>query len=354
MNSFSQYWPYILFIFVVWLLSFLNKINTTKVIPFCICGLFFMLAILRIDTGADYPTYVEMHDRIAIHGNSSELFAVTEPLYFLLIRFGALFSDDPWVMFALTALVIYTFLFLAVKDLSPDPSLSLLLYVLTTYYFISLNQVRQSISLTIFLFSLKYLVKKPNVWKYYFISIIALGFHYSAIVTFIVYPLSRVNLKLKGLIIVLISSILLSPIIEKVFIAYLGDLDTLYSQYLQNDHYMEKNYMAIVKLVIPNIVVLFSLTRLKYFTKDEYRLFLVYFFGVIYFNIFFGKHIFIRPGMYFEITTILYVPVLLRKYFDTSAGIIIESGLLAYFFMLTLFGILIMGGQGVVPYKFFF
>jgi len=350
----AQYWPYLVLIFVIWLLSFLNKINPTKVIPFCACMLLLLMAVLRVDTGADYPTYTEMHDRIALHGDNSEIFSITEPLYFLLIRFGALFSDDPWVMFALTALVIYTFLFLAVEELSSDPTLSVLLYILTTYYFISLNQVRQSISLTIFLFSLKYLIKKPSMWKYMLVNLIGLGFHYSAIMAFVIYPLARMDLKQKTLVIILILSIVLSPVIEKILVTYLGDFDTVYAHYFQDDFYMEKNYSAIVKVLVPNLLVMFTLTRVKEFSKLEYRLFLIYFFDVIYFNVFFGKHIFIRPGMYFEITTVFFVPLFLRKFFDFGARQITEVALLTYYFLLTLFGILILGGQKVVPYKLIF
>jgi len=59
--------------------------------------------------------------------------------------------------------------------------------------------------------------------------------------------------------------------------------------------------------------------------------------------------------MYFEIVTILYIPIFIKKFFDLVTGFIIETLIILYYaFSVTLYGILINGGQGVVPYKLIF
>lgn len=351
-NSFAQYWIYIALIAFAWLMNVAGWVKKSTLFPASIVLAMLLLAVLRIDTGADYDSYVTMHERVG-KADITDFFGITEPLYFLLIKFCYLFTDDYVLMFALTAVVISSFLFLAVQKLSINPSLSLLLYIVTTYYFISLNQVRQSISLVIFLYSIHCIVEKKTL-KYYLLNIVGLGFHFSAAVALIIYPLCNIKIGRKGMWIILLLSIVLSPIIEKLFVTYLGTLDILYAQYFNEEHYMEKNYMAIGKLVIPNLMLIVSLLRFKNLTKYESVIFFLFFCSIVYYNIFFGKHIFIRPGMYFEICTILFVPILVKKAFDEYVGFATESFITLYFFGVTLYGILITGGQGVVPYKFFF
>ncbi|MCZ2297912.1 MAG: EpsG family protein, partial [Chitinophagales bacterium] len=151
--TFSQYYIYVIFVAVMAAFSYLNKLNRTEVFSFFMYAIMLLFAVLRIDTGADYSTYIEMHEE-AGKSYFTDLFSFTEPLYFLLLKVLYLFSDDYWLMFAVVAIIIYTILFLVVKKLSIDPALSLLLYILVAYYFISINQLRQSISLVIFLYSI--------------------------------------------------------------------------------------------------------------------------------------------------------------------------------------------------------
>ena len=351
--TFSQYYIYVIFVAVMAAFSYLNKLNRTEVFSFFMYAIMLLFAVLRINTGADYSTYIEMHEE-AGKSYFTDLFSFTEPLYFLLLKFLYFFSDDYWLMFAVVAIIIYTILFLAVKKLSIDPALSLLLYIIVAYYFISINQLRQSISLVIFLYSISSIIdKKPG--KYYLLNIIGFGFHYSAVMAFLIYPIVNTSFSKKTLTIIFILSIVLSPVIEKLFVTYLGELDTLYTKYFDIEEYMEKNYLALGKVIVPNLILIYSLIKFKSFTRYEYSIFMIYFCGIVYYNIFFGKHIFIRPGMYFEIVTILYIPIFIKKFFDLVTGFIIETLIILYYaFSVTLYGILINGGQGVVPYKLIF
>lgn len=351
--AFSQYFIYIVFVAAITVFSYLHKLNRTDVFAYLMYALLLVTAVLRIDTGADYATYIEMHDRVG-KSDLTDIVTFTEPLYFLLLKFIYFFSDDYWVMFAVVAFIIYTVLFLAIKKLSIDPALSIILYVVTSYYFVSINQLRQSVSLVIFLYSITYIINaKPG--KYFLLNLIGVGIHYSAAIVLLLYPFYKINFSKKKLVIIYLASILLSIFIERAFVNYLSTLDLFYAQYFDMEEYMEKNYLALGKVIIPNLILIFSLIKFKEFSKSEYVIFLIYFTSIIYYNIFFGKHIFIRPGMYFEIVTILYIPIFIKKFFDITMGIIVETILLVYyFFAVTLYGILINGGQGVVPYKFFF
>ena len=351
--AFSQYFIYIVFVAVITAFSYINKLNKTDVFAYLMYSFVLLMAVLRIDTGADYATYIEMHERVGKSG-FQDMLDFTEPLFFWLLKLIYVFTDDYWIMFAVVSFFIYTVLFLALKKLSTDIALSLILYVITSYYFISINQLRQSISLVIFLYSLTYIINaKPG--KYFLLNLIGVGFHYSAAIVLFLYPLFRINFSRRNLIIIYLASIVLSIFIEKMFVSSLSALDLFYAQYFDMEEYMEKNYLALGKVVIPNLILIYSIIQFKNFSKAEYSIFLVFFASIIYYNIFFGKHIFIRPGMYFEIVTILYIPIFIKKFFSITMGLVVETFLIIYyFFAVTLYGILINGGQGVVPYKFIF
>lgn len=346
--------PYLFIIFLSFFFSFDNRKKNERLIIFCLVFVLFFISIIRFNVGADYQTYIEMFEYINYNLTLKDLLSHTEPLFFLLNKIISYFTSNSYYLFFFTSLIIYTLLFKSIQRLSINGSLSVFLFIVTTYYFISLNQIRQSIALMIFLYSLSDLISGNNK-KFILLNLIGFLFHYSAIVTFLALLLKKINFKKIVYFSILIISILLSSKIDKLLSDRLTIIDSFYSNYLSNDHFTEKNNVAILKQIIPNIIIILSIIVVKKFNNKDLIIFNLYFFSVVYLNVFFGKNIFIRPVFYFDIILIFYLPIFINTLFsDRYQRLISQVFFSIYFIILTFAGIFVGGGQGVVPFNYYF
>lgn len=347
--------PYLSIIFFSWIFSSFKLIKYEKEVFFWITVLLFLVSIFRYNIGADYATYVEMFEYINLSLTFDDIFIHTEPLYFILNKLVYLFSSNSILLFISVSIIIYSTLYKAIKSVSTDYVFSLFLYIVTTYYFISLNQIRQSISLVLFLYSLSALINDKKI-KYLVINTVAILFHYSAIFTLIPLLVKDISIKKRTYLVILSLSIILSTRIDILLSDKLLLIDNMYTDYLNNDHFIEKNNSALFKQLVPNAIVLLSIFKMDLLPKKALILFNIYFLGVVYLNIFYGKNIFIRPAFYFDIVIIIYLPIFLYylipsdRYLRWGIQFIISI----YYIALTVYGIFLNGGQGVVPYKTFF
>lgn len=162
------------------------------------CLPFFIVSAIRYEVGTDWYIY----DRFftAINKGTDKF---KEPLFNLLNRVIYLFTDDSQFLFIAVAGLILSFTFLAIYKQSVYIPFSILLFFLTPSYFNSLNQLRQAVAMSIFLFASQYLWKRD--WKKYFLwIIIATTIHISALVYVPVYFLYGMKAEIKKHIMLLI------------------------------------------------------------------------------------------------------------------------------------------------------
>ena len=135
-----------------------------------------LIAGLRYDVGTDWGgTYINIFNTVK-NGRS-----IRDVGYGLLNKFVLLFTSDYAGIIFLTALISGIFIYLAIFQQSDIPSMSILLYVFTCQYFFSLNVIRQAMATAIFLYAMKYIVKR-DYKRYFFWIIIASTIHTMAII----------------------------------------------------------------------------------------------------------------------------------------------------------------------------
>ena len=185
---------------------------------------FAVVSALRYQVGTDWPIYNDYFHSIPAGGKK-----FTEPLFNLLNRFLYHFTQNSYILFAVVAVLLLSFMFLTIFQQSEYLPLSILIFVVSGDFFNSQNQIRQMLATAILLYALKYVYDRN--WKHYFLLLlIAAGIHISALLFVPVYFIygKRVNIK-KQIIVYLILGISV-PILGKLVLRLISK--TKYGWYI--------------------------------------------------------------------------------------------------------------------------
>ena len=189
-----------------------NDANGTVVL-FSLLSLlpFILVASLRNEVGTDWHIYRTFFDSINTGGDK-----FIEPGFNLLNRLAYLISDNFAVLIAIVAVIIYSFVFRAIYDQSVIIPFSILMFVISSDFFNSLNQLRQVLAMAIFLYSLRHLWKREPV-RYFLWIAVAVSMHMSALFYVPLYFLygRKVNMRLH--ILIFLGNIALWPLLSKLF-----------------------------------------------------------------------------------------------------------------------------------------
>lgn len=249
---------------------------------------FLLISAFRYNVGIDtWKNYGPAFDSIANYG---EHFDTWE---FLLIKYEVGFSllmlllanicKHSVILFTVCSIVTIGFTYISIYQQSKNTLFSIFLFFFSGAFLLSMNGMRNYMSLAIVLYAIKY-IKDNKFWKYLFWIFLASLIHKTALLFLILYPLYKFKLSLKQIVILLVTSILSLPFIDKViafllsrtsyidyFIGDTGSVDPLYSMLLINSILLllfllnykkckeDKLYNLFLKMqVISVIVCLFS------------------------------------------------------------------------------------------------
>lgn len=239
-------------------------------------------------------------------------------ILFLFLEYIAvrLFHSPHFVLFALS-LLTNGFVYLGIMKQRGKMSVAFAWMTYCLIYFnVSLNLMRQSVSIAIF-FYLYSDLEKLNWKRVVFFSVFSSLFHISGLIGFFFYAvylmICRRN-RIDGLRKIMFLLFLLLPVIIPIAINTIISIMRLNQRY---DIYMENQANMAVGNLIFRVLIVISFVLLCYRTKSEDKsqnYFLLYV-GIM--NIFFiinNGLIFIRLRFYFEIFSLLYVPAGLRVY----------------------------------------
>lgn len=191
-----------------------NRKNSTLIYKIFVLLSFlplFLVSALRYDVGTDYfYRYVPGFQWMMCGGQETY-----EKGFLLINKIVLLFTRDYAWLFILTSFLFCFFVYKAIYQQSEDIVYSILLLVVTTAYFISMNTVRQCVAVAIFLYATKY-IKQEKFLKYLIWIIIAGTIHMSAYIYIPVYFLCK-N-KVKTQIMILIFIIVSKSVLTKIFI----------------------------------------------------------------------------------------------------------------------------------------
>lgn len=220
--------------------------------------LFSLFFCTRGEIATDWQAYKMYYDNIFNDVIISQ--SGFEIGFIILCKIFNWFGCSYWVFNLFVSLAIVILVYKAINVYTDDVGLALLLAMLYFFY-PSLEALRQMLVVAIFFYSLQFLEENPK--KYFFINIIAVLFHKTALLALVFLLLYKVKRTRKPFVIAMIVFPLLQPLLEKILVY----IPTLYQKYMWYVIYMggSKDYSYIFSFktieYIAVILILFYLQK---------------------------------------------------------------------------------------------
>lgn len=166
-------------------------IKNKKVARILIIISLIVYAAIRYNVGSDYDTYYKQYNNIQNYFSSLEE-VVTSDIQFaftLLMFLTKKYIINEFAIFTVVAIMIYPVTINAIKKYTTNFLESLFLYFSLGFHLISLNILKQVISMTILLQGFKNIVEK-KYFKIIIMTAIMLVFHISAIVPILIFMMA--------------------------------------------------------------------------------------------------------------------------------------------------------------------
>ncbi len=309
-------------------------------------GLSFLIltvpAAIRWDVGTDFYVYRTIFET----GNYGYL----EKGFVWFCDVISFFSSDPIWFFVASSTLILGLIFLAIKENSMNPGLSLAYFIGTLYYFSSFNIIRQFIAISICFYSINFL-KNKKIIHYSIVILIAFLFHKSAIMMLPLYFVLNRRYKAEGYLMLFF----MIPI-AVIFLRYFGvniAQSLSYENYIENGQF-EGGVTAIPQIAWELTLFFFCLRFLpRMESRDKYAYVLVNL-QLINFSIyccaFFLPYV-NRISIYFKIFQILLFPLLFSSLGNRSIATLLNTVFLIGLSILMYVFLDLWGYKDVIPYQ---
>jgi len=342
---------YLIVMFVCLGLTYWSHQNHTNHGVYFAYIIILLVSIFRYDIGNDYENYIQMIKYMGYNFNNNINFAdeVKEPLFTILIYlFKDLSYSYLWVI-GIHFLISLIFLYKAFKE-NDSHLIGILIFFINGMFFIYWDQIRQAVSISIFLYALKY-IKEQNFSKYLLFVLLATTAHFSAI---LLLPFYYIN-KIKPHKIIYITIILLLTLSNAAtdFFTYLFDyLIVLIPYYDTKD--TSFSYVQILSFGYKFRVFFYGVlwsTVIYFLPKKERLLINLLFIGAIIFIIASGALNIMRISFYFIFTITISIHIVLKI---EKARLLMRIMILGLFFFFVRDVITDTGTRGCVPYDSIF
>jgi len=340
---------YLQFLFIITILYLAATTNRMlDLVGWYILGIFIIfLACFRYNIGTDYLNYLSIYSSLqdGYSNYNIEIGYKYINLLFVHLKLPYAFSVFFFAFFT------NVFMLFFIKKHSIDPMLSLVLYILLNYYFITYNVVRQIMAISIFLLGVDYIFQKKYL-KFIAITLFASLFHYTMLLG-LIYPFLK-NIKLRSLI--CIWGILLPFIIFPIQTVIMKVVPNsfYYAHYFDSQFFMKSSQLSMLKLILPNILVIVSFIYSKYFNGQYERFWLKLFvFSISIANLANGTNVLMRLNYGFQISEIIFYPLFISKIAKSEKKCICIL-LVAYAMLFYIGTVVIRGAHGVIPYQLLF
>ena len=372
-DSFT-YFIYIILLLILMLLTGYKQIFASTELSFDVSPKFriqhFVALILvslivglRYKVGIDWEGYKTNFEFIKVHPHLHFTDQQMEPGFFLINKIIAKAKLSYEWMFLIMAAITWYFLF---KSL-PKFLLPLFIFFLFTdeYFFWGMNGVRQFAAISIWLFSIKYIIKKDFL-KYAIIILFGSLFHRSILILLIFYfiPYIKLNYKflwlsLFGISFIIGSSNYILNIVESIIlligqkIGFIG----VYSRYIEINSFIinqqtHQGLGFIFKIIINLLIIFFSGNVIKLYPQTAIY-FILFFIGTILFNMAYNIQLLGRFNNYFLIMRPLLLSIIVWHFWKIPKLRIPIVGFCALYF--SLFLIAIYNSSNLCsPYQFSF
>lgn len=317
------------------------------------CSVLTLISALRYYVGTDYESYANRVVTDTLFGTNQK-----EILFTQIVKIAVKFGSVQWI-FVITSVIFVAFVYKYIIDQSKNLSLSVFLFVGTTFYSFSLNAVRQAIATAIFLYAMKYIIKGKPI-PYFVCILLAIGFHKMAIIYLPLYFIR--NLKIRGtktiVLITLTSFILFSlkSVIRRFLLMGLSSIPMLsqYTSYFGSNFDNVLKYVSLAFLILNVVITIFIIICSREMILDRsMQLYIwVQLFITLFSGISFSIPAAFRVFYVFIPVQIVLIPNLIKAVKDRMSRGLLTSGIVILYSALFWFFIIYANYNGTLPYNY--
>jgi len=270
---------------------------------------------LRWEIGTDWEPYYESF----IHGYEKDESHVELGYVFLNNFMRAFLPNYTCFLLALSAF-FYIIIYKTLIKYSIAPLMSLCIYYCTLLGYLGCN--RQLIAVMICLLSIKYIIDK-RLWHFLLLMIIAFLFHTSSLIFLPAYFIVNAEFKSKIIVFFIVITLIISQVglIDRIpYINYLSLLDANSSEklavYSSRIDVNQFSVLGVLKRLVIIIPSLFVLQKSNDFINNSFIK--LYITGCLIYFTFNGSVLMLMSGrgaMYYNVTEMLVIPILLKYFF---------------------------------------
>ena len=261
-------------------------------------------------------------------------------------------TGDYKVLFFVTSALFLVFIYKGIIENSNNLVISILIVFLGQSYFYAMNIVRQAIAMAIIFYSFKYL-KKDSKIIFSIFCILASFIHSSALIMILLVFIYNINMENKKKILFIIMIIIFQPVISNLIKLVIAQ--TKYNWYYNS---IFNTGEAPLILIILNLIIFIMnifYSNSKQFEDKEYKILSnINYIGVCLLILSSSIPLINRLVRYFTIFQILLIPKIFEKEKNQKIRLILKCVILGLLFATMYYQIIILGGEGVYPYKSIF
>ncbi|EGT3600236.1 EpsG family protein [Clostridium perfringens] len=353
------YYFFIIYIFLCALIIYSkkNKLKLSEknnIYLFLNFSMFIFISAFRgRNIGNDTCKYLDLFNKIRFK-SIIELKDRYEIGYLYLNKMLSLISDNQQIILIVTSCIILICYAYFIKKYSANVWLSVFLFFILGYFTSSMNTIRHQIALGLVLISYKY-IKENKFFKFLILILVASTFHSTSIIFLISYPISKLKINFRNIMMFFLFAILGYALFDKIFSFIL--LGTKYEYYLKTDYLNGDVRLAtVVNILIISTVLLFGIISSNNIKKSrDYNIMCLFLFTSLSISIISLKfNLLDRVADYFQVCIIVYLPNVISKISNQKKRIIAIYLVIVMFF---LYGISIQylkpEWNKVFPYSFF-
>ncbi|MFC5711447.1 EpsG family protein [Thalassorhabdus alkalitolerans] len=311
----------------------------------------FLFAV-RYDIGTDYYNYLAIYNRAKDNIESR-----IEWGYYAINSVVASLGGSAQVAFFIIGLIMFSFLYLAIRHYNNilSPGLAMFVFMLM-YYQMSFNTIRQVITMTIVLYSIRF-IQERKLFKFLFIIFIASSFHNSAWIflpIYFLYPFIKKQKKVFARVLVYGSIVLIIIGLDTILAPVLSNVESLdyYLRYLDEGD-MGTSLGFVIRSLPFIIIGIYLSPRLRSNTYFTWFFFLYIISILMKFTHIVGANYISRVAWNFEVILVLLVPLYIRE-LNKKREFLVSWLLICYIVIHWWYIYIYAGSHETVPYQWIF
>lgn len=281
---------------LIWLLviQFLKKNIVIYLLTYFF--LLFLGGLRGIEVGTDTVNYLTIYENLKTEDGSEFVMSYIEPLWVLLNKGVILSVDEYQVVIFVGILLSVTPVFIRVWKSCSRPYFAILFYVLLYFYFNAYNVTRQMIAISIVFYALPF-VENRQYKKYVLAVFIAMMFHFTAVLAFLIPLIKKIKLSTNLVLALLPFTYVCGVWVFPKVISFIPIISK-YEGYLLDG----EATVSITRLLLN---ALFIVTLVFSDIKSKSLYMAMFFVGILFYNLFAFNSVLGRCALYFTVAQLI-------------------------------------------------